>query len=78
MEVIKTYSHPKAKMGWYHLHKLVDHIGSLDLDIEVLYLFGSQELVLLDPELEKILKQLNIPFELVQPCNSIKLIKDLP
>lgn len=73
---IEILSYPKAKMGWNHCHKVLDHLFRGDYKIDFLYLSESHELVILDEKLIEILDFLQVPYDLKKPSNAIKYIKE--
>jgi len=76
MSTIETYKYPKAKLGWNHCHKIIDHLYRGDFKIDFLYLSDTNELVILDDRLIEILDFLQVPYSLTKPSQSIMYIKE--
>ena len=67
----------KAKMGWSYLPKLINHLGTLDYKKEIIFLFETHELVIMDDDLLAHLNQLNIHYELVYPPNAVRFVNSM-
>ena len=69
-------SNRRARMGWDHCHKLIDHLGKGDYKIPLVYSFETHELLILDDRLIDILNFLKIPHQIVMPSQSIQYMKE--
>lgn len=67
----------RATLGWVHLSKIIDYIASANLNIDLVYLFETHELVITDPKLITILDDLGIKYTLDNPMPGILFIKSL-
>lgn len=74
---IDVHDFPRAKVGWEFIGDLSKYIGKTGMDIELVYLFKLNELVITDERLIDVLKKLNISYVLTPPSSAIKFIKDL-
>ncbi len=70
------YYLPRAKIGWSLLSKLINHLGKLSYKGELVYLFDTFELVITDPKLKEYLDELDIRYDIHEPDNTIKFIRD--
>jgi len=73
---IEFLAHPRAKMGWNHCHKVLDHLGKGDYKIPFIYSFETHELLIVDDKLIEVLDFLQVPYDLRKPSASIKYIKE--
>ena len=74
---ITLSDYKRAKLGWINLAKLSKHIGESGLDLELLYLYRSGELIILDERLIEMLDILKIEYQLMEPSNSVKFIGNM-
>ena len=73
---IEFLSYPRAKIGWNHCHKLIDHLGRSDSKIPFIYSFETHELLIIDDKLIEYLEFLAIPYSIIKPSQAIKYIKE--
>ncbi len=76
INTIEFLTHPKAKMGWNHCHKVIDHLGKGNYKIPFIYSFETHELLIIDEYLIEVLDFLQIPYDLRKPSQAIKYIKE--
>ena len=70
----KYFDLPKAKIGWALLSNLINRLGKLNYQGDIIYLFDTCELVITDPKLIEHLDALEINYDLRNPENSVKFI----
>ena len=65
----------RAKVGWNLCHKLIDHLGRIESNITVVYSFETKELYITDGSLVGMLDFLDIPYNLVEPSQTVLFVK---
>ncbi len=73
---IEYLAHPRAKMGWHHALKVLEHICRGEYNIPFIYYRETLELLIVDDKLIEFLEFLQIPYELRKPSQSITYIKE--
>ena len=76
-DILDLYDHPRAKMGWEYLKLLIDYLGNGNTPVTFVYLFKTNDLLITDEKLIKILETLKIPYTYSDPSNSIRFIRSL-
>jgi hypothetical protein len=76
INTIEFLTYPRARMGWNHCHKIIDHLGKGDYKIPFVYSFETHELLILDDRLIEVLNFLQVPYDIVKPSQSINYIKE--
>jgi len=66
----------RVKMGWFPLQRVIEHLGNTNKKITLIYSFEYGELIITDDSILEILSFLSIDYEVINPHNSIKFIKE--
>ena len=72
--LINLLDYSRVELGSAYLEDLVDYLAKTHTNIQLIYLFGTKELIITDDKLLDVLNHLNIPYKESMPQNTLKFL----